>query len=329
MPKKAKELKPVEIAVPQPVEGIDRWIILGLDPSLSRTGYAVMLVEKAEDRSKANWLAVGSFAPEDTSVPSWIRSKSVALAARNMLQDTLATNFDVSRDPANPMQYAEAAREWFKRTGLIISMEAPTPQNDHLTTISIVLRLIMFEKQGGQDILIDSFGKVHVEFTNASTLRRLMGLTKTGASNKKENVERAFTFLDKGSYPNLDTDACDGVLMAMMARYAAAIFLGFPNTIPERFLIALCDATQEVVGKGKNQKTRTKGILYRPEYWTTYQRNNYAVKLTDARVKKARLDRLNYKRLSKIIPSLGLKTVPSVQPAAAKPGAQIDNADDL
>lgn len=82
--------------------------------------------------------------------------------------------------------------------------------------------------------------------------------------------------------------------MAMMARYAAAIFLGFPNTIPEHFLIALCDNTQEVVGKGKNQRTRTKGILYRPEYWTTYQRNNYAVQLRDARVKQARLPRITY-----------------------------------
>lgn len=292
MPK--KELKPVEIAVPAPVEGIDRWIIFGLDPSLSRTGYAIMLVEKGEDRSKASWLAVGSFSPENSSDPAWIRSKSVGLAARHLLQQTLKANFDLKRDPINPLYYADDTREWLARTGLIVSMEAPTPGNDFLNTISIILRLILFEKQSSLDTLMDSFGKVHVEFTNAATLRRLMGLVQRGNKNKKENIERAYTFLDKGSYPALDSDACDGVLMAMMARYVSAIFLGFPNTIPERFLIALCDATQEVVGKGRNQRTRTKGILYRPEYWTTYQRNNYAVQLRDARVKKARLDRITY-----------------------------------
>lgn len=293
-PRKAKELKPIEITIPPAVEGIDRWVIFGLDPSLSRTGYAIMLVDKGEDRTRANWAAVGSFSPENSSDPAWIRSKSVALAARHLLYDTLAARFDMKRDPANPMAYAPDVAAWLAHTGLIISMEAPTPGNDFLNTISIILRLILFDKQSAHDILMDSFGKVHVEFTNAATLRRLMGLTQRGNKNKKENVERAYTFLDKGSYPALDTDACDGVLMAMMARYVSAIMLGFPNTIPERFLIALCDATQEVVGKGKNQRTRTKGILYRPEYWTTYQRNNYAVQLRDARVKQARLPRITY-----------------------------------
>lgn len=294
MAAKKKELKPIEVNVPAPAEGIDRWIVFGLDPSLSRTGYAIMLVEKGDDRSKASWLAVGSFSPENSSDPAWIRSKSVALATRHLLQDTMAAHFDLQRDPANPMAFAPDVAAYLERTGLIVSMEAPTPGNDFLNTISIILRLIMFEKQGGQDILLDSFGKVHVEFTNAATLRRLMGLVQRGASNKKENVQRAYTFLDQGSYPALDTDACDGVLMAMMARYAAAIYLGFPHTIPERFLIALCDATQEVVGKGKNQKTRTKGILYRPEYWTTYERKTYTVQLRDARVKQARLPRITY-----------------------------------
>ncbi len=95
-----------------------------------------------------------------------------------------------------------------------------TPGNDSLNTISIILRLILFEKQPNVvEGLPDAFGRVHIQFTNASTLRRLMGLTQRGNKNKKENVERAYSFLDKGSYPNLDTDACDGALMAMMARY--------------------------------------------------------------------------------------------------------------
>lgn len=247
--RKPKEVKPIELAIPQPVEGIDRWIIFGLDPSLSRTGYGIMLVERGEDRSTARWLEVGSFSPESSSDPAWVRSKAVALAARGLLHDSLQKHFELKRDPVNPLYFDDATREWLKHTGLIVSMEAPTPGNDFLNTISIILRLILFEKQSVVEGFPDAFGRVQVQFTNAATLRRLMGLVQRGNKNKKENVERAYTFLDKGSYPNLDTDACDGVLMGMMARYSAAILMGYPNTIPERFLIALCDATVEVVGK--------------------------------------------------------------------------------
>lgn len=252
-PRKPKVVEPIKLAVPQPVEGIDRWIIFGLDPSLSRTGYAIMLIERGEDRSTAQWLQVGSFSPETSRDPAWVRSKAVALAARTVLHDALKANFDLTRNSENPLYYDDQTREWLKHTGLIVSMEAPTPGNDFLNTISIILRLILFEKQPNVvEGLPDAFGRVQIQFTNASTLRRLMGLTQRGNKNKKENVERAYSFLDKGSYPNLDTDACDGVLMAMMARYASAILMGYPNTIPERFLIALTDATVEVVGKGKN-----------------------------------------------------------------------------
>jgi hypothetical protein len=93
---------------------------------------------------------------------------------------------------------------------------------------------------------------------------------------------------------NLDTDACDGLLMAMMARYSAAILLGHPEGVPERFLTALCNATEEVVGKGRNARTRIKGILHRREYWTLYERKQYDVLLRDARVKKTKLDRISF-----------------------------------
>jgi hypothetical protein len=35
--------------------------------------------------------------------------------------------------------------------------------------------------------------------------------------------------------------------MSMLARYSAAVLMGFPHTIPERFLIALCNAEVETV----------------------------------------------------------------------------------
>lgn len=264
--------KPIELTLPPHAEGIDRWVIFGLDPSLSRTGFAVMHITKGEDRSAAKWLEVGSMKPEDSSDPVWVRSKSTALALRDKLASVIEQHL---KD------------EDFSRTGLIISFEAPTPNNDFLTSISRILHLILFDEGSPTSL----FARTHVQMTNAATLRRLMGLVQRGNSNKKENVARAYTFLDQGSYPNLDTDACDAVLMSMMARYSAAILMGFSHTIPERFLIALCNAEEEVVGKGRNAHTRIKGIMHRREYWTLYTRKEYAVLLRDARTKKARLDR--------------------------------------
>lgn len=273
-PRKPKAEPVITLRIPPPVEGIDRWLIMGLDPSLSRTGYAFMLVEGTEGRTAAKWLEVGSLAPESSSDPVWVRSKAVALALRDKL--TTAAQLQLGAN--------------LQRTGLIISFEAPTPGNDFLTSISRILHLVLLD----QESWANSFARVHVQLTNAATLRRLMGLTQRGSSNKKENVAKAYTFLDQGSYPNLDTDACDAVLMGMMARYSAAILMGHPYTIPERFLLALTNGEEEVKGKGRNAKTRIKGILHRPEYWTLYERNEYAVVLRDARQKKAHLDRISY-----------------------------------
>jgi hypothetical protein len=147
-----------------------------------------------------------------------------------------------------------------------------------LSSISRILHLVLLNSESG----LSRFDKIHVQMTNASTLRSLMGLTKRGNDNKKENVAKAYEFLDKDKYHNLDTDACDAVLMAMMARYSAAILLGHPEGVPERFLTAMCNATEEVVGKGRNAKTRTKGILHRREYWTLYERKQYDVLLRDS-----------------------------------------------
>lgn len=227
-----------------------------------------------ETGSKATWVEVGSVKPDESSDPIWVRSKAIALALRTILAAALqkhaATHF------ADP-----------QHTGLIISFEAPTPGEDRLATISRFLHAVLLE-QGSP---IDLFARVHVQLTNAATLRRLMGLVQRGAGNKKENIAKAFTFLPEQFRVNIDSDSCDAVLMAMMARYTAAILMGFPETVPEGFRIALCDATIEVVGKGNHAHTRTKGILHRPEYWSEYTRQDYTVLLRDAREKKSRLDK--------------------------------------
>jgi len=251
--------------------------VLGLDPSVSRTGYAFMLVRKSEQGTSARWLKVGSLAPEDTSYPVWVRSKAIGFALRDLIQETIQL-------------LAPGDGPDLRHTGLIISFEFPTPENDYLTSLSRILHLMLLDEHTHADI----FTKIHVQMTNASTLRSLMGLTKQGAQNKKENIAKAYDYLDQALYPNVDSDACDAVLMAMMGRYSAAIQLGHPENVPDRFLTALCNATQEVVGSVKRPVTRTKGILHRPEYWTLYERREYRVRHCDARVKKARLDRLNF-----------------------------------
>lgn len=275
VPRAPKPKPPVELAIPEPVPGISKWLVLGLDPSLSRTGYSLMLVERDGEGTKAKWLEVGSLKPDDTGDLAWVRSRAISLALRGILNKTI-------RD--HELQYDAA------HTGLIISYEQPTPGNDFLSTINRILNLTFFEMESE----VHMFAQVRVQSTNAATLRSLMGLTQKGAKNKKENVSKAYTFLDQGRYPNLDSDACDSILMSMMARYSAAILMGRPQNVPDRFLTALCNATVEVVGKGRNAHTRIKGILHRPEYWSLYQRKAVVVSLRDARTKKAKLDRLTF-----------------------------------
>jgi hypothetical protein len=118
-----------------------------------------------------------------------------------------------------------------------------------------------------------------------------MGLTRTGSTNKKENVEKAYGYLDQVKYPNLDTDACDAVLMAMMGRYSSALLLGHPENLPQRFLLAMTNAAEEVVGKGRNARTRTKGLLHRPEYWRGYERQLYTISVRDANLAAGQRER--------------------------------------
>ncbi|MEG9437549.1 hypothetical protein JAO29_15470 [Edaphobacter sp. HDX4] len=206
---------PPELKIIPPDDSIDRWLVLGLDPSLSRTGYAFMLVENGPSGQTARWLDVGSLKPDDASVPVWIRSKAIALTLKRMLDQVVAS-----------LARSEHHLDSLKRTGLIISLEAPTPGNDFLTSISRILHLVLLDSSS----LLTDFGRTQVQMTNASTLRSLMGLKKTGNKNKVENVGKAYEYLDLGKYHNLDTDACDAVLMAIMGRYSAAILLGIPRT---------------------------------------------------------------------------------------------------
>jgi Asp-tRNA(Asn)/Glu-tRNA(Gln) amidotransferase B subunit len=121
-----------------------------------------------------------------------------------------------------------------------------------------------------------------------------MNLTKTGAKNKGENIARAYEYLDKTAYPKLDTDACDAVLLSMMARHTCSILMGFPDEVPEKFLVSLCNSTQETKGKGHNMKIITKGLLHRKEYFYSYTRKDYTLVVNDASRRTNKLERKVY-----------------------------------
>lgn len=89
----------------------------------------------------------------------------------------------------------------------------------------------------------------------------------------------------------LDTDSCDAVLLAEMGRYAATILLGQGYNVPERFKISLCNANQEVKGKGTRVRIITKGLLHRTEYFYGYEARERVLLVKDAANPKPGLKR--------------------------------------
>jgi len=299
MPRAVKVKEPTPLLIPQPNSHIKRWIVVGLDPSMSRTGFAMLDVRPALAHTPeegpytdAIWLAAGSIKPEKIEESGlhprntiWIRGKAMATYLREMIKS-------VAPPKKNPgdLHVCSADDCCRPEVGLIISMEYPTPQNDYLVALNRIIHLIFFED--GE--LAELFGEIRFLVTNASTLRSLMGLTKKGNQNKVENILKAYEFIDKSRYPQLDTDACDAVLLAMMARHAASVMVGTSSEVPERFLASLCSAVQEVKGNGRNAHTITKGLLHRIEYWYRYQRMGVTVCIKDASNPKKNLSRVNF-----------------------------------
>ena len=273
---------------------MDEWLILGLDPSLSRTGFSLMHVYPSMHPTSINepnsehkwtecqWLAAGSIKPEVTSDPVWIRGKAMSLYLRDLT--THHSDNIIAESLSSYMNQLAPT----KNLGLIISMEYPTPRNDFLVALNRIIHLIMFENN-----FWERFSSVRVLTTNASTLRSLMGLIKRG-NNKGENIACAYTFIDREKFPSLDSDACDAVLLTMMARHTASIFMGAIQEVPQKFLNSLCNSTKEVKGKGTRTRIITKGILHRPEYWYPYTRKSFVVCIKDASSKKSRLERQTY-----------------------------------
>jgi hypothetical protein len=299
--------KEIPILIPGANPDIKRWLVLGLDPSMTRTGYALLGVTPkvkplpppspgcvgvqmlVPGGTAAEWIDAGSVKPDKIEDPTmhprntlWIRGKAMAL----YLRDFLRQNTPPPSPQDNPYGDFDAATA-APTTGLIVSMEYPTPMNDYLVSLNRIIHLIFWEQPEPATL----FRQVRILYTNASTLRSVMRLTKQG-NNKGENILRAYEFIDKTEFPELDSDACDAVLLAMMGRHAASVTLGASQEIPANILNSLCNSTQEMKGKGRNAHLITKGLLHRPEYWFTYKRRLLELLVKDATNSSKRLRRV-------------------------------------
>lgn len=256
----------------------------------------------------ATWLAAGSVKPDKIENAAlhprttlWIRGKAMALYLREFLKHNAPKPWGQESDGEMPgglccqratgqYCYEHDPANAKPTTGLIISMEYPTPMNDYLVALNRIIHLIFFE----EPTLAQAFGEIRILTTNASTLRSLMRLTKKGSQNKGENIERAYEFINRGEFPELDSDACDAVLLGMVGRHAASILLGCADELPPNFLNSLCNATQEIKGSGRNAHAVTKGLLHRNEYWYRYELTGYTVCVKDASNPKKALNRVSF-----------------------------------
>jgi hypothetical protein len=274
---------PIVLNIPPAIPEIRHWLIMGLDPSLSCTGYAFMHVvpEDGRQTSSAEWLEVGSCKPQETKNPVWLRAKLMATFLKQTL-DSVSIELMRGCIPTDGL-------------GLMVVMEAPTPTDDFLNRVNAVFHEHIFSDGD----LFRRFRQIRILTINASTLRSLMGLYTKG-NNKGENIKRAYEFLDndRDKYPNLDSDACDAVMLTMVARAACSVLLGIPTEVQPKYLQTLCDSSPVERGKGRNLRVTTKGLLHttgqRPEYWYSYDRQDYTLCVRDAAQPKKQLTRLVY-----------------------------------
>ena len=247
------------------------WVVMGFDLSLSRSGWAVASVKVSEGVTTSEFLGAGSVKPDDASLPVWLRGRMIG---KGLLQATLLPKVrELMNDGAS----------------VLLSFEAFTPRNDYLSSVR---RLVDSVFLASDSPLIKS--PLYFLSINASTLRSIMGLVQRGAGNKKENINKSLEFIDKRRFPEIDSDACDAVLLAMCGRYTVSVVSGFPEEVPTKALTSLCDGKQEVKGKGRNSRIITKGVLHRGEYWGKYtHQTSHTLCLKDACSPKKSLERIN------------------------------------
>jgi hypothetical protein len=240
-PRKPKVIEQVELLIPKPKEQ-KAWVVLGLDLSMSRTGYAIYYVGEGDPKI----LGIGSLKPKDTHLPNWTRCSLTAHALRDIL--ALHVSPYLGED-----------------VGFLISAEAATPRNDYLSSIHGIVNAILLNADIGA-----WHGAMETLYINPSTLRKTVGLIERGANNKGENIKKAYEFIDREKWPNLDTDSCDAVIMGAMGIFAAHILMGRDEEVPLRYKTLLCDTTIEIKGSKKKPRLETKGLFHCPRYWVPY-----------------------------------------------------------
>lgn len=269
---------PPVLVIPPKMDGVDHWLILGLDPSLTCTGYALMHVTvDSPEKTVADWLEVGSVRPDSSKDPVWVRSRLMAGYLKTRLDE----------------QSHEIMTTMPDNLGLMITMEAPTPSDDFLNRANAVFQEHFFTDGD----LFRRFKIIRLLTINAMTLRSIMGLHTKG-NNKGENIRRALEFLPQGKFDNLDGDACDGVMLSMVARAACSVLLGNSSEVNPKWLQTLCDSSPVERGKGRNARITTKGLFHttgqRPEYWYSYDRKEYTCVVRNASQPKKTLNRFNF-----------------------------------
>lgn len=244
------------------------FLVVGIDLSLSRTGYSISLIRKNSNIQEI--IKIGSFKPERSSDPIWIRSTLIGISLLKEIEKALST-IDITPN-------------------IILSMETPTPMNDFLTSLNRVVTSVLFSENS----ILHRYS-VNTLSVNASTLRSAMNLTQRGAGNKKENIEKAYSFVSSIEYPGVDSDSCDGILLTQMGIYASLILNGQFQDVPDNIIKILCEDREIIKGKGRNQKISTKGLFHNPLYWFSYTKSEYSVIVKDARIPpKKRLLKVSY-----------------------------------
>lgn len=251
MPAKPSRAKVPELAFPR--LPYPDWTVLGLDLSLTRTGFATLHCEGGV----ARWGAIGSLTPRDPKggpkQESWVRAAALGIAIR-------ARATQLMRERPVP---------------LILAIEFPDPNNSYLMGLNQVIQTILWatDDQGGVG---GPDGILYRLAINASTLRATLYLK--GSSDKASNLELAYAYVPKELYPALDSDSCDAALLAMMGRYTVQILRGEEDLVPMKPRCTLCDAgsrqkfrTDKVTHEKVVSKEVPKGLLHNPLTWTRIQ----------------------------------------------------------
>ena len=236
---------------------ITNWTILGVDLSLSRTGFAVLHIENGE----ARWAEVGSVAPADSEDATWARGVAIGMQIRNQALAAV--------DKAAAWNVTHPDAPW----GVVVAMEFPDPTNSYLMALNGIVQAVLWSSS---DTSLQEIAPVYRLAINAATLRSCLHLNIKGASaDKNINLVKAYTYIDKATYPSLDTDACDAVLLAMMARWAAMVFSGQEAMVPPAPLAALCTSEQRVKVRASRKKGEPpirietpRALLHNPATWT-------------------------------------------------------------